>query len=292
MAEAREEPAMAPRPLDWLNGDVAALRAEYERQRTKALPDNVEWATLGGVRVLHHMAGSSLGTAIVYFHGGGFIVGSPTTHLDITAGLARETGLPLYSVDYRLAPEHPSLAPIEDGIAVIRHLLASGADRLILCGDSAGGAIALAVEAKLATLIRKHVAGVCSFYGAYGLFDTPSLLEKGSRAEGTDVDCVRRYFALATGGMENPYGISALAKSSDVPVYLMAAGDDPLRDDSLHLAEALKARGRDVRLSVVEHENHGFLHGVTTSPHASDVMKQVAGWVNALSKRDRVIDEG
>jgi acetyl esterase/lipase len=285
MAEAREEPAMAPRPLDWLNGDVAALRAEYERQRMKPLPDNVEWATLGGIRVLRHWVEPSPKTAIVYFHGGGFIVGSPTTHADITVALGRETGLPLYSVDYRLAPEHPAPAPIEDGIAVIRHLLANGADRLILCGDSAGGAIALAVEASLATLIRKHVAGVCSFYGAYGLFDTPTLLEKGSRVDGTDVDCVRRYFELATGGKENPYGIKALARPSAVPVYLMAAEDDPLRDDSLHLAEALKARGRDVTLAVVEHENHGFLHGATTSPCASDAIKQVVRWIDGLSER-------
>jgi acetyl esterase/lipase len=65
----------------------------------------------------------------------------------------------------------------------------------------------------------------------------------------------------------------------------MAAGDDPLRDDSLHLAEALKARGRDVRLAVVEHENHGFLHRAATSPCASDAIKQVVRWIDGLSER-------
>lgn len=285
MAEMREQPAMAPRPLDWLNGDVAVLRREYHRQRAKPLPVDAAWITLGGIRVLHHRVEPPSGTAIVYFHGGGFIAGSPLTHADITDALCREAGLPLYSVDYRLAPEHVAPAPIEDGMAVIRHLLANGTDKLILCGDSAGGTIALAVEARLAEPIRWHVAGVCSFYGAHGLFDTASLIERGSRVDGTDVDCVRRYFALATGGRANPYAIDALARPSTVPVYLMAAGDDPLRDDSLRLAEALEAHGRDVTLAVVERENHGFLHDAATTPRAKAAMAQAGDRIRRVSER-------
>jgi acetyl esterase/lipase len=270
---------MAPRPLDWLNGDVGRLRADYERQRAKPLPENAGWRTFGPVRVLEH-PGEGGGTAIVYFHGGGFITGSPLTHADITAQLCRQTGLPLYSVDYRLAPEHPAPAPVEDGITVVRHLLTNGTDRIFLCGDSAGGAIALATAAGLAKPIRQYVAGVCAFYGAYGLFDTPSLLEKGSRVDGTDAACVRRYFRLANSDIaENAYGIQALAGPSTVPVYLMAANDDPLRDDTLRLAEALEAQGRDVTLSVVEQENHGFLHGMPVSPRASEALAEVAGWM-------------
>jgi acetyl esterase len=279
MVETTGEPAMTPRPLDWLNGGVATLRAEYERQRIKPMPANARWLTFGSVRVLEHPADGNQ-AAIVYFHGGGFIVGSALTHADITAELVRQTGLPLYSVDYRLAPDHPAPAPVEDGIAVIRHLLAQGIDSILLCGDSAGGAIALAVEANLSKPVRRHVAGVLSFYGAHGLFDTPSIAAKGSRADGTDAACVRRYFMLANrGSAGNAYGIEALARPSSVPVYLMAAGDDPLRDDTLRLAEALRSERRDVTLAVVKHENHGFLHGAANSPRASAAMREVAGWM-------------
>src|SRR4051794_28434529 len=98
MVEVTREPAMAPRPLDWLNGEVAVLRGEYERQRTRPMPENARWATFGPVKVLEHPSEGG-GTAVVYFHGGGYIVGSPLTHADITAELCRQTGLPLYSVD-------------------------------------------------------------------------------------------------------------------------------------------------------------------------------------------------
>ncbi|CAN7567019.1 alpha/beta hydrolase fold domain-containing protein [Rhizobium sp. LjRoot254] len=221
-------------------------------------------------------------TAIVYFHGGGFIVGSPLTHADIATELVRHTGLPLYSVDYRLAPDHPSPAPAEDGLAVIRHLLGEGFSHILLCGDSAGGAIALSVEATLSDDLRKHVIGVASFYGAHGLLDTNSLIEKGSRVDGTDRACVARYF-LAAGG--DAYSIEALARPSAVPVYLIAADDDPLRDDTLILAQAMKVHGRAVTLDNVVGENHGFLHHQPHYARAAAALGRFAAWVGALTSK-------
>ena len=263
--------------FDWLNGDVGRLRADYERQRAQPMPPNAGWLTAGAVRVLEHRVSQPEARAIVYFHGGGFIVGSPLTHADITSELCHRTGLPLYSVDYRLAPEFVAPAPIEDGRSVVDHLLANGTKDIILCGDSAGGAIALALEASLPIGLRRHIVGVCGFYGAYGLFETGSLIERGSRADGTDAACLRRYFALATAtSMENPYAIGALARSSPVPAYLMAASDDPLRDDTVHLAQALDAKARDVTLYVAHGEGHGLLHNVAHSQEASRALENAA----------------
>lgn len=267
-------------PLDWLNADVAQLRADYEWQRARPMPENARWLTVDAVRVLEHRVAQVRAGAIVYFHGGGFIVGSPLTHADVTAQLGRATGLPLYSVDYRLAPDFVAPAPVEDGRAVIDHLLAKGATRLVVCGDSAGGAIALAVEASLPAAVRGHLAGVCSFYGAHGLLDTPSIVERGRRAEGTDAACLRRYFDLATGGTaENPYAIGALARRSSVPAYLMVGSDDPLRDDTLGLAQALAGMGRDVTLDVAPGEGHGLLHIVESSRAAADALERAARWI-------------
>lgn len=244
--------------FDWLNGDVRTLRRAYERVRAKPVPPDATWHEMAGVRVLVFPCGGMTNAAIVYFHGGGFIVGSPITHADIAARLAHHTGLAVHSVDYRLAPDHQAPAPSEDGIAVILHLLETGIERLVICGDSAGGAIALATEARLPDDLRKSVAGVASFYGAHGLLDTASIIEKGSRADGTDRACIDRYFELA--GRE-AYTVETLAKPSPVPVYLMAAEDDPLRDDILILAEAMQARGRAVTVDRVLGADHGFLHG-------------------------------
>jgi acetyl esterase/lipase len=263
--------------FDWLNDDVRTLREDYERVRAKTVPPDALSLRIGGVDVLRFAGHGAWGGAIVYFHGGGFIVGSPVTHADIAARLAHHTGLPVYSVAYRLAPDHKAPAPAEDGIAVIRHLVESGVEQLALCGDSAGGAIALATEASLSDDLRGHVRAVASFYGAYGLLDTASLLTRGSRADGTDRDCVARYFALA--GRE-AYTIETLARPSPVPVYLLAAEDDALRDDTLALARAMEAQGRPVTVDRTAGVDHGFLHGGKGNADAEAALARFATWLN------------
>lgn len=265
--------------FDWLDGDVRRLREDYERLRAKPVPSDAGWMKAGGVDVLRFPGHADGKAAIVYFHGGGFIVGSPVTHADIAARLARHTGLPVHSVGYRLAPEYSAPAPAEDGMAVIRHLVTGGVDRVILCGDSAGGAVALATEALLPENLRRSVACVASFYGACGLPDTASIRARGSRADGTDAACVRRYFELA--GRE-AYSVEALARPSPVPVYLVAAEEDPLRDDSLILAGAMEKQGRRVTLDRVPGVDHGFLHGDETNENAEQAIMRFTAWVTGL----------
>ena len=159
---------------------------------------------------------------------------------------------------------------------MIRHLVESGGRQLMLCGDSAGGAIALATEAGLPDDLRKHVTGVASFYGAHGLLDTASILARGSRADGTDADCVDRYFELA--GRE-AYAIGTLARPSPVSVYLIAAEDDALRDDTLMLARAMEGQGRAVIVDRVSGVDHGFLHGGEESAAADAAIARLAAWL-------------
>lgn len=264
--------------FDWLNGDIRTLRETYARVRAKPVPPDALSLRIGNINVLR-FAGQSSGGAVVYFHGGGFIVGSPVTHADIAARLARHSALPVYSIDYRLAPDHKAPAPVEDGIAVVRHLVESGVERLAICGDSAGGAIALATEGGLPDSLRKHVIGVASFYGAHGLFDTASILASGSRADGTDRECVARYFELAG---RDAYSIETLAKPSPVPVYLIAAEEDALRDDTLALATAMQAKGRAVVIDRVPDVDHGFLHGGGENAEAEGAIARFAAWLSGM----------
>jgi acetyl esterase/lipase len=271
--------------LDWLNDDVATLRREYERQRAKPIPDGASWITVEAdgriVKVLAHGAAGQGDAAIVYFHGGGFIVGSPLTHVDITGALCRESGLPLFSVDYRLAPDFVAPAPVEDGIVVVAHLVESGVTKIVLCGDSAGGAIALALDARMPEHLRTSIAGVASLYGAYGRLDSPSLLARGNRTDGTDAACVGRYFALANGGgARNAYAVSEIARPAHVPVYLLAASEDPLLDDSLEMAGALRACGRSITMDVAEGMDHGFLHDVATVTGSAAAMRRLTDWIS------------
>ncbi|MEQ1521978.1 MAG: alpha/beta hydrolase fold domain-containing protein, partial [Aestuariivirga sp.] len=188
--------------MDWLHDSVEDLRAAYARDRRKPIPGWAAWEWIergdSPIRILKHLPpGSEKNhTVIIYFHGGGWIVGSPETHADITASLSLSAGCELVSVDYRLAPEHVAPAHVLDGLKVVEHLLIGPRRKIILCGDSAGGAIALAVERAVSHELRQHLSGVCSFYGGFGFF---ADLARGNRIDGTDRDCLLRYWSLAHG---------------------------------------------------------------------------------------------
>ena len=102
---------------------------------------------------------------ILYLHGGGYVAGSPLTHIGLAGRIARLTGLQVVLPEYRLAPEHPAPAAFDDATAAHAALLAKGwpADRIILGGDSAGGGLALALLADLCT--RAALLDVAGFVG-------------------------------------------------------------------------------------------------------------------------------
>jgi acetyl esterase/lipase len=229
----------------------------------------------------------------VYFHGGGWIVGSPETHADISRALCDSTGLRVVSVAYRLAPEHKAPAPIEDGLATLDHLFSraphqGGARHAIICGDSAGGSIALAVERWASGDIKGRILGACSLYGCFGLMASSSMRAFGSREQGLDADCVRRYWRLAhAGASRTPYSIAALAAPARSPMYLMVAGRDPLRDDSLTLARALRLQGVPLTVDLHGREGHGFLQDGRAPTRVASSLAGLAMWVREVVLRGR-----
>ena len=95
-----------------------------------------------------------------------------------------------------------------------------------------------------------------------------------------DSATIERYWALAHDAKgSSPYSIPALQSDSPVPVYLLVCGRDPLRDDSLAMARALRANGRDVAVDMVESATHGFLHDGLGSSLASDTLKRLGRWI-------------
>lgn len=137
--------AMLRQPRPEGQRSVEQLRAGFRAlMATMIMPDDVctVRTTLGGRPALHVTPdkGARAGT-ILYFHGGGFVFGSPETALSLTAQLVSKTGFDAYSVDYRLAPEHPFPAGLEDNLSAYRALLDSRLDpaAIAFAGDSAGG---------------------------------------------------------------------------------------------------------------------------------------------------------
>jgi acetyl esterase/lipase len=270
--------------LDWRHGNIRELRAAYERVCRLVPKGAHEWRTLdaGGrrIRLLFHKTAAPSDKAIVYFHGGGWIVGSPSTHADISGALAAVTGLSVISVDYRLAPEFDARAAIDDGLAVLEHFL----DRsLILCGDSAGGALALALE-RNAGKRKANIRGVASFYGSFGLAANAALHVDPRLSDGLDAVSVRRYW-VATNRSQgtSPYSIPSLAQGEGCPIHLLIAGRDPLGRDSIALARGLRNKGRPITVDIHPFESHSFLQSPRASQAKEIAYRKIADWIGTLA---------
>jgi acetyl esterase len=237
------------------------------------------------IRLLVHNGRIDGDRAIFYFHGGGWIVGSPSTHADITSALAERTGLPVISIDYRLAPEFRADAAIADGLAVLRHFLGSAAHQYrsaVLCGDSAGGSLALAVERNAAEL-RAGIAGVASFYGCFGLAANASLHRDSSASDGLDAASVQRYWRATNGSSgASPYSISSLAGDEGCPVHLVIAGRDPLCADSIELARALRSIGRRITVDIHPFQRHSFLQDLRAHQARRATYRALADWIGTI----------
>ncbi|MBS9532198.1 alpha/beta hydrolase [Mycobacterium sp. M1] len=219
---------------------------------------------------------------VVFFHGGGFVAGDLDTHDGTARQHAVEADAVVVSVDYRLAPEHPFPAAVEDALAatewVAAHATELGVDpaRLAVAGDSAGGNLA-AVVAQLAR--DAGGPGICFqllWYPATS-YDTslPSFTEN---AEAPIIDGkALAQVTLAYAGhvdLSNPPATLAPARAADLaglpPAYIAVAGHDPLRDDGIRYGERLAAAGVPVQVDNATTLVHGFLGYAGVIPVATE----------------------
>jgi acetyl esterase len=200
---------------------------------------------------------------VVFVHGGGWTFGSPATHERFARLLAERSGAAFLLPDYRLAPEHPAPAAIEDVLAVIAGLdgISPPGTPIILAGDSAGANIALA--AALSATARP-IAMLSLLYGCFApRFETPSHVRNGDGRFGLGTQRMRWYWRNWQGAAPDPRSAPLDAALSDLaalpPCHLLAAALDPLCDDSLRLADRLAEAGVATRLDIVPGVVHGFL---------------------------------
>lgn len=228
------------------------------------------------VRVFQPNDGRAPGTAILYLHGGGWVVGDLDTHDVPCRALALASGATVYSVDYRLAPENPFPAPVDDAIASFRDLYDRAAElgvdpaRIAVAGDSAGG--------HLAALVAQHAAREGGPAPAFQLLIYPAMdlaTKSESRrmfAEGfllTDenIDWYRANFLAGGGDVNDPRVSPLLAAdlSGVAPAMVVTAGFDPLRDEG----ESYARRLREAGVRSLLHRYGGYIHGFINMPGVS-----------------------
>lgn len=232
------------------------------------------------------------GKAVLYFHGGAFMAGSPRTHAAMLARIARLTRTEIIAPAYRLAPEHPFPAAAEDARAAFEALAARGyaPGNIVLGGDSAGGNLALGLMAELCAEGRPP-AGLFAFSPVTDLgFSGASITENAGRDPMLPVtrrDEIHRLY-LAGADPNDPRASPLAAAFPDPPpVFLQFSETEILRDDSLRLAAKLRAAGGDVSLDQWPHAPHVWVIFERYVPEAREGLMRAADFVNALFDADQ-----
>jgi acetyl esterase len=257
--------------------------------------DNITIPGPGGdipARVYTPVAASGPMPGLIFFHGGGFVVGGLSSHDGLCRQLAAEGGFCVAAVDYRLAPEHPWPAAVDDALAATQWIaqeaagLGLDAGKLAVGGDSAG--------AMLAAIVTQKLRGKGGVALAYQLLmfpntqtggQTRSLSEFGS-GHFLERQMMEHFFALylPPGTDREDPSVSPL-KAKDFtglpPAYVMLGGYDPLHDEGLAYAEKLRAAGVAVEVADYPGLVHCFIYLQTVLPEASAAMTSAARAVRA-----------
>ena len=261
-------------PWQWLRTCGVELRFVHE--------ENVrgEWIAPKASRHKSAAEGISL-----YIHGGGYVAGSPARHRPITAALARLSRLPVFSLDYRLAPEHRFPAALQDATAAYQWLLEQGvpASSMALAGDSAGGGLVLS------SMLRARDTGLPA--PSCGVCFSPwtDLAGTGESAYHNDGRCAMFHFeniaecAGAYLGDASPRDSAASPLLADLsglpPLLLQVSSTELLLDDSRRLHQKIQAAGGVSKLEVFDGVCHCWQAFDGLVPEARLALRRAAAFM-------------
>ncbi|MES2919151.1 MAG: alpha/beta hydrolase [Pseudomonadota bacterium] len=281
----RNAAKLSPQALrERFRADLLAMRVGFpvREVRTIALP-----GADGLLRARHYVPASTaaLPVLLVYFHGGGFVFGDLDTHDDACRLLCQESGMPLLSVEYRLAPEHPFPAAVEDAEAACRWALKNldqfGVEALAIGGDSAGGNLAAVTAQTLAATGAPLLAQLLIYPGTD--LGTPRASHQFF-SEGYFLNLADREFfyhcylgrqqQLATDPRVSPLlnpDPGALAAA-----LMVTAGFDMLRDEGEAYASHLRETGTRTQLMRFERLGHAFINLASVHADSRLALQQIA----------------
>ncbi len=230
-------------------------------------------------------AGAIPARVVLYLHGGGYLIGSPATHRGLAARIAAAAGARVLSLDYRLAPEHPFPAAVNDATAAYRALLAQDVapDGIVIAGDSAGGGLALAV------LVALRDAGIPLPAAGVVLSPWVDLAVTGeSMTTRAAVDPMVQREAVA--GMaqgylqgadaRHPYASPLYADLTGLPPLLIQVGtSETLLDDATRMANKARVAGVDVALEPWEEMIHVFQLFAPLLPEGQQAIDRIGAFV-------------
>jgi len=282
--------------------DLTAYRHQYNHSRAYWNQDGPKMAYQQDWHVEHNGSAipcrthvpvsastNELNPTIVFFHGGGWVLGNLQTHDRMMRELAERTGHIIIGVDYKLSPESRFPEAHDDAVAVVQFILDHNTELAIvpsnvsLCGDSAGAHMALYCAIKTATSHPGQLKSLCLIYGSYGLTDSISRRTQGTPEVGLSDDDMQFYTTALLGENVNPKtcGFDLLEENlQGVPPALVTCCTlDPLRDDSAALCARLNQFSIENRLSEYAQVLHGYAHMSSHLPDARTTLQECADWI-------------
>jgi len=237
-----------------------------------------EWVSTPGVED---------GRTILYLHGGGYVIGSVNTHRDLAGRLSRAAGARVLNVDYRLAPEHPHPAAVEDAVAAYRWLIDRGQDpaRLAIAGDSAGGGLTIATLVALRDArVPLPAAAAClsPWVDLEGIGE--SMTSRAHLDPMVAKDPLVRMARLYLGDLQprTPLAAPLYADLAGLPPLLIQVGTaEVLLDDATRIAERARKADVDVTLDVWEDMIHVFQAFAPVLPEGQQAIEKIGEFLRA-----------
>lgn len=263
-------------------------RAEYADLLTDPLPADATTrpTSLGGVDALRLVVdGVEAAGTLLYLHGGGYAVGSARTGVRFALPLARRARLDSYLVEYRLAPEHRFPRALDDACAAYQALLEDNVDptTLVVAGDSAGGALAIATLAAARDAGWPQPAAAVAFSPFADLTLSGESIDSKRSVdpifERADLQTYADYY-IDRNHAAHPLASPVYASLAGLPPLLIQAGShELLLDDAVRLARRAAADDVDVTLNVTSGETHCFQLAVGQSDSAEAAIDRAADFL-------------
>jgi len=255
---------------------AALIPADVQREPVSASSVPAEWVVAEN---------ADRARVILYLHGGGYVLGSINTHRELASHLSRAAAARVLLIDYRLAPEHPHPAAVDDAVAAYRWLLSQGVSpsRLVVAGDSAGGGLAVATLVAVRDAgLPVPAAGVClsPWVDLEGLGE--SMVTKAAVDPMVQRDGLLKMAAAYLGGQSPRTALAAplYADLSGLPPLLIQVGTaETLLDDSTRLAERARKAGVEVSLEPWEDMIHVFQAFASMLPEGRQAIDRIGEFV-------------
>lgn len=257
----------------------------------------VEDLDAGGVHVrVFRPPGNAPKPGVIYFHGGGWVLGSCETHDDVCAEIADRADVVVVLLDYRLAPEHPHPAQLEDSHRVLEWMRTAGRamgidpTHIIGAGDSAGGQMTVGLALSLRDRGLSQLRGQVLIYPVLGADTETDSYERNAHAPCLTRDEMNFYLEsfLGTRGTKSwtdPYAVPNLATdlSGLPPAFITVAEHDPLCDDGIVFHEKLMQAGLGARLRREPALAHSYMRARHVSEPAMDGFNAIVEAVHSLA---------